>query len=195
VTLWLTLNSFAFVVLGAVTFLMLRQLGFVLQRSGPLAARGTNDGPRIGENIASHFAPAGIENGKAKLVVFMSESCGICGLVRTGAGELARAWHREAELFLIYDCADGEETRLEVLAQGMQMKKDASLRQRLGASFVPFALVTSAAGVVVSKGLVNDVAHLESLLEAEKVDRETGSLTVATDKKRQGELESTLSRT
>jgi len=175
-TLWLALNSVAITMLGAVLFLVLRQLGFVLQRSGPVGARATTDGPRIGEGISPHFAPAGVNDGKAKLIVFMSETCAICGLVRKGAEELARVWAREADVFLIYDCAEGGSTSLTPIAPGLWLKKDPSLRHRLSVNLVPFAIVTNATAVVVSKGLVNDVTHLESLLEAEMVKRRTRGL-------------------
>lgn len=193
-TLWLTLNSLAIIALAGVTYLVLRQLGFVLQRTGPLAARGTDEGPRLGENIAAHFGPAGLDNGKSKLLVFMSEHCGVCGLVRKGAEELARSWHPDAEIYLIYDCAEGEDSRLEVLAKGLHYQKDAKLRQQLGANFVPFALVTDRVGVVVSKGLVNDSAHLESLLEVEKAERRKLVANVAAGATG-GELTTTISQT
>lgn len=173
--LWMILNTLAIAILGGITFLVLRQLGFVLQRAGPVSARSTSEGPRIGENIASHFAPAGVINGKANIILFMSETCSVCGFVRTGAEELARVWNRDADLFLVYDCGDGEDTRLETNRSGLYVKKDSALRDRLGVNFVPFAAVTTESGTVVGKGLVNDVTHLESLLELEKTRRLSGA--------------------
>src|SRR6476620_10694580 len=104
-TSWLLLNTAGLLILSAVVFLMLRQIGFLLQRSGVVGARATAEGPRIGESIVSHFPPAGIPNGKAKLLVFLSDYCVVCKMVRAGAEPLARQWSQHADIYLIYDCA------------------------------------------------------------------------------------------
>lgn len=168
---WLMLNSVAVAAIGALVFLILRQLGFLLQRAGPMGARGTDDGPRLGESIASHFPPFAANDRKSKLFVFMSTHCAVCGHVRKGAEQLSRAWHRDAEIFLIYDCTNDQDTGFEIIAPGLKIKRDSSLREKLGVSFVPFAAVTDPLGQVVSKGLVNDITHLESLLEVEREKR------------------------
>jgi hypothetical protein len=176
-TMWLTINSIAIALVCGILFLVMRQLGYVLQRWGPVGARGTPEGPRIGENIAAHFPPAGSHSAKSNLLVFLSESCGVCGAVREGAEELARVWNREADIFLIYDCLpDQQSTEMRVISSGLFLKRDCALRQALGATFVPFAVSTSSTGVVSAKGLVNEVSHLESLLEAEKAERMKSTL-------------------
>src|SRR5690606_40944995 len=70
----------------------------------------------------------------------------------------------------IYDCQQGEDTELQSLARGLYVKKDSSLRDRLGAKFVPFAAVTDSQGIVVSKGLVNGISHVRS--EERRVGKE-----------------------
>jgi len=170
-TFWLTLNSVGLLIVGALVYMMLRQLGFVLHHIGPVGARSTSDGPRIGESIAPQFPRLEENPDKAKLLVFMSEQCAVCKLVREGAERVARDWNRDSDIYLIYDCQQGEDTELQSLARGLYVKKDSSLRDRLGAKFVPFAAVTDSQGIVVSKGLVNGISHVESLLEFERAQR------------------------
>src|SRR5690242_12135626 len=90
--MWLLLNSVGLAGIAAVLFLVLRQIGFLLQRVGLSGARGTSEGPRIGENLA-HYLPQLRDSGKkAKLIVFGADSCSICSRVRSGAEELAKSW-------------------------------------------------------------------------------------------------------
>jgi hypothetical protein len=141
---WQLLNSLGLIAVSAVLYLVLRQMGFVLNRVGPSGARGSADGPRIGENI-SHQIPEVRQSGKAKLIVFGADSCPVCARVKSDAVEIARNWKSDAEIFLIYDSATlGDVTS------------------------VPFAIVTNEHGEVMSKGLVNEGAHLESLLEQQR---------------------------
>lgn len=170
-TTWLLLNSLALAAVSAVLYVVLRQLGFVLHRVGPTGARSTPEGPRIGENV-SHYLPnvAEIESPrKARLIVFASDACSICAAIRSGAEELARSWRQDADILLIYDCEnEGDASPLRRAAQGLFVMRDCHLRRSLGATFVPFGIVTDSAGTVVGKGLVNEIAHLESLLELER---------------------------
>jgi len=168
-TTWLLIDSIGICVLALIVYLLLRQVGFLLQRAGPVGARSTTVGPRIGESIVPHFPRLALESRKAKLLVFMSEECGVCKAVRAGAEEVARSWKSDTEIFMFYDCAaDEQELELTSLTMGLYIKKEANLRLRLGATFVPFAVVTDSRGIVVSKALVNGVSHLESMLEYER---------------------------
>ncbi len=169
--LWLLLNSVGLVVVGAVLYLTLRQIGFVLSRVGPSGARGSADGPRVGENVSYFLAQvAGLElPAKARLIVFGSEACSVCAHVRSGAEELARRWKRDADILLIYDCdADRGASPVQTVAAGLYFMRDCALRGRLGATFVPFAMMVDESGAVLGKGLVNEIGHLESLLELQR---------------------------
>lgn len=166
--LWLTVNSLVLLLLCGAVLLILRQLGFLLQRAGSMGARGSGDGPRVGESLSTLLHASGVFDGKPKLLVFMSEHCAICRVVRKGAEVLAKDWHGDASILLIYDSDQGGAKPAELIADGLHLKKDSAMRQQLGIAAVPYAVVASADGLVVSKGLVNDVSHLESLLEVEQ---------------------------
>jgi hypothetical protein len=168
---WLLLNSVGLAGIAAVLFLVLRQIGFLLQRVGLSGARGTAEGPRIGENLA-HYLPQLQQRDsgkKAKLIIFGSDSCSICSRVRSGAEELAKSWKADADILLIYDCLEeSDQTEFQRISTGLFFKRDCHLRRSLGATFVPFGIVTDPTGTVAGKGLVNEIGHLESLLELEK---------------------------
>ena len=172
---WLTLNSAGLLLEGVVLYLVLRQLGFVLRRVGPVGARSSSEGPRVGENIAYHLAEILGRNfeGKAKLIVFVSDECSICRVIREGAMNLTKSWRADASIVLIYDCFDKtREVALRKLSGGLYEVRAYLKRQELGATFVPFAVVTDDAWTVVAKGLVNEIGHLESLLELERAKRQ-----------------------
>lgn len=173
-TLWLTINSLGLAILAIVLYLALRQIGFVLHRIGITGARGTNDGPRIGENLSGHLPPALAATSKAKLLVFVSRQCSICEEIRVAADALAQSWSSDADIILVYDCDAAQQA--EAIGQqrlGLYKGTDCNLRKSLGATFVPFAIVTDSSGTVVGKGLVNAIPHLESLLELEGAVRST----------------------
>lgn len=173
-TAWLTLNSIGLALVSAILYLVLRQLGFVLNRVGPVGARSTPEGPRVGENLMHHFPELDIvgSQSRSKLIVFVSDSCSVCQRILSGAEELSRFWHHDADILLVYDATDAsDQTKLQQLSPGLFIKRDRDLRARSGAMFVPFGIVTDRQGNVVSKALVNEIAHLESLLEAEREQR------------------------
>jgi methylamine dehydrogenase accessory protein MauD len=166
---WLILNSVGLSLVGGVLYLTLRQVGFVLNRVAPPGARSTPSGPRIGENLSYHLAQlteGALPPMKSTLIVFGADTCSICSQIRTSAEELAKTWKRDAHILLVYDCTgDQRQSPLEKIAGGLYFKRDCHLRQRLGADFVPFGIAVDADGVVLGKGLVNAIGHLESLLE------------------------------
>lgn len=170
---WLLLNSLGLCTVGGILYLVVRQMGFILQRVGPTGARGTAEGPRIGENLMHHLLdlPPGASPAKSKLLLFGADACSICARVKAGALVLARTWRAKADILIVYDCHDaGDASDFEELSKGVYFKHDPHLRKSLGATFVPFGIVTDRHGTVVGKGLVNEIAHLESLLELEQVE-------------------------
>ena len=171
-TIWLLLNSIGLLLLTFVLYLVVRQLGFLLHRVGPSGARASEDGPRIGENLSSVLLPLKVAATERKptLLVFGSYSCSICSAIRSASATLARHWAQSADIFLIYDCDNGlANTELSQVSPGLYIKRDCEMRLKLDASFVPFAIIVNREGIVIGKGLVNEIGHLESLLELERV--------------------------
>jgi hypothetical protein len=180
---WLAINSVLILIVIGALFLTIRQVGILLNQVGPVGARGSTQGPRIGENITAHVASlagGGAASTAPSLYVFASESCAVCASVRKGAETLARYWSDRAAIRLVYD-EHPRSPSIGSLARGLSVWHDPGLRGRLGVELVPFAVMTNAAGEVIGKGVVNDASQLESLLELLLPDgaSSTGSSTAA----------------
>ena len=164
--IWLAINSVLILVLTVALFLVTRQVGILLNQVGPVGARQSTQGPRVGENITPHVAALEVSAGAPRvpsLYVFGSESCAVCASVRKGAETLARYWSKRAAIRLVYD--DSPRRPTESPVAGLSLWYDGRLRTRLGIELVPFAVMTDANGEVIGKGIVNDTSQLESLLE------------------------------
>jgi methylamine dehydrogenase accessory protein MauD len=164
------LNSIGLAITSFILYLVLRQIGFMLHRVGPIGARGTDNGPRIGENV-QHALPEALRrmHRRPRLIVFVAEACSICAEVKAGARELSKSWHSDADILLVYDCENPQQSPyFSEQAPGFYSMRDCNLRHALGVSFVPYGLIADQGGNVVGKGLVNEISHLESLLELER---------------------------
>lgn len=165
---WLTINSLLIVILGFTLFLTVRQVGILLNQVGPVGARGSSQGPRVGENISAHVAVLeaawGVSTGAA-LYVFGSESCAVCASVRKAAETLARYWAERAAIRIVYDPPPRRAEADSRAIPGLSLWYDRGLRERLGIELVPFGVMTNADGEVIGKGIINDASQLESLLE------------------------------
>jgi methylamine dehydrogenase accessory protein MauD len=168
-TIWLLLNSIGLALVCAILYLVLRQLGYVLNRVAPPGARSTSSGPRIGENVSYYLARltgSELPPRQTTLIVFGADACSICAQIRQGAQELAKRWRSDANIVLVYDCTNElSQAPLQKLERGLYFKRDCQVREQLGADFVPFGIAVDRDGVVLGKGLVNEIGHLESLLE------------------------------
>jgi hypothetical protein len=174
---WLAVNSFLLLVLGLAVFLTIRQVGILLNQVGPVGARGSTQGPRIGENVMPHVsaleAAHGVVRRQPALYVFVSESCVICASVRSASEALARYWAGRAAIRLVYDEPPRRSAAHTSEAAGPSLWHDRELRERLGVELVPFAVMTDGRGQVIGKGVVNDASQLESLLEMLLREHET----------------------
>ena len=161
---WLIILTTLTCAQSVLLYILLKQVGQILRTTGPVGARLSVEGPRIGENIGHHIDPlARIDHDKGLLVVLASTSCGVCDAVREGAEGLYRHWRKEFEILFVYEDRD---VRTQKRGDGVIIAQSRELRRRLGIGFVPFALVATPDGTVVSKALVNHIGHLESLLES-----------------------------
>lgn len=191
-TTWLAINSAAILIVSFIVYLVIRQIGFLLNRVGPSGARTTDEGPRVGENLdrfISKYLSLPLCGRDIQLLIFGSHSCSICSTVKVGAERLSEVWNRKANILIIYDKSrtTGHE-KFERLKSGFYfLETDAAARRGLNISFVPFALVADGEGKVLRKALVNEIGHIESLLEF--ADQE---IRKSNKNNRQGTLESKI---
>ena len=163
------------VVLALVVLALTRQVGLLHERIAPAGALTPTSGPKVGEAVEPTHYPTldgdkllvGGEQGRGRLLMFVSPTCPVCkGLV-----PVARRLARQESLDLAF-ASDGDDlAEHEAYVLAMQLEAHPYvLSQPLGLAFgvskLPFAVLIDQAGVLAAKGLVNTREHLESLLEA-----------------------------
>lgn len=179
--IWLLLavTWLALLVLAAVVWVMLRQIGVLYERIAPVGAMMDGAGPEVGapsptfqlDSLNGGALTVGPGRQRAQLVFFLSPTCPVCKQllpVLTSLSRDERAW---IEVVLASD--GGEARHREFIArQGLEsfpyvLSSDLGMTYRV--QRLPFAVLLDAAGVVQSKGLINNREHLESLLNAFEV--------------------------
>ncbi len=164
--IWATINSIGLLLLANVLYVALRQIGLMLGRLGPVGARSTADlSPRIGEYISQYTARIALEQSDlSTLYLFAGRSCSVCGAVREAAEALVPQWRGVVRIVMIYDKLPigGSPPK----SHGLILAEDTALRGDLGIGFVPFGVLVDAGEKVLARGLVNEISHVESLLEA-----------------------------
>lgn len=175
VALWLFV-----VVLGCVVLALARQVGIVHTRLGPVGARMINAGPEIGDpappldaiDIVGRTVTLAALRGKKTLLLFVSPSCPQCGELLPAV----RTWHRterdDLEIVLVSQEADREANQAFVAQHQLTgipfiISRDLAIQYRVG--IVPYAVLVDREARVRTKGIVNNPAHLESLLNAEEI--------------------------
>ena len=167
-TLWSIINSVAIVLLTVALYLTIRQVGLLLAHLGPGGARSSDQGPRVGENIAPFTAPltqSAFASKAPTLFIFATEYCPVCAVVREAARAVAKHWVSSARLVMVYDSLSEGVRGVAGKPANFAVTAHATLRESLDIRAVPYAVMTDVAGIVVGHGLVNNASHIESLLE------------------------------
>ncbi len=166
--LWLLVVGVSLVALAT-----LRQLGLVFVRlGGSLGARQTSSGPSIGDQapVSRVHDRDGIVRslipGKEsiKLLLFMSPTCDVCDALIPLVPGYARSIHRGAELLVILSGPD-QKGKLAKWREGRPpVVVDPSIGDLFDLPAMPYGVAIDQDGKVASKGTVNDLVQLESLL-------------------------------
>lgn len=169
--LWLILNSIGILILAALQYLVIRQIGLMLVRLGPIGARSSvDDGPRAGEVLSQQFSElrAGLPVGtRDLLVLFGSRSCSLCSEIRAGAQALQRHWSGTVQIVMVYDeVFDLSDCSLPIFFDWADKRRELSIKA------VPFGVRVDSSDRVLGKGLVNTISHVESLLELQSHEME-----------------------
>jgi methylamine dehydrogenase accessory protein MauD len=168
---------FAFAVLA-------RQIGIMHERLGASGARMTNVGPEIGELIpartVSDISGRQIELGgvssKPTLLTFMSATCASCSEVAPALRALWKNERRQVNFVVVSVSGSEEDNRAFISRFGFEGIPYV-LSPELGTAYrvlsPPYGLLLDNAGVVKTKGVVNRLEHLESLLNAAELGAPT----------------------
>lgn len=154
---------------GAVIFVLLHELGNrMLSTAAGVSRDGLKEGRRApvitgldhrGREIK---LPSG--SGRHLLIVFASDDCQPCAKLFPHLNKFNRAMRRDLDVVVLTD-ADLERNRALAEANDLDFPVVGSLeaRQQYAVRVTPFATLVSPQGLIVGKGLVNDLGHLRSL--------------------------------
>jgi methylamine dehydrogenase accessory protein MauD len=156
---------------------MARQVGLLHRRIIPTGARMTNAGPQVGEVIPSrtirdingrHLSLGGA-SAKPSLVTFLSVGCDSCSSLAPALRSLWRHERNQIDFLIVSLTGTEEENRSFAESHdliGMPYVLSGQLAREFKVLTPPYSIFLSAAGEVMSKGIVNRLEHLESLLNA-----------------------------
>lgn len=171
----------AWVLLIGLTILvvaLLRQVGMLHERLGPVGALTLPAGPKVGdqapvfelEALDGHPVTIGRAEGQqSTLLFFLAPSCPICKSLLPVIKSLAREYGEKLKVVLASD-GDMPAQRDMIEKEGLQ-RFPLVLSTPLGIAYevskLPHAVLIDEKNQIVAKGLVNNREHLESLFEAQ----------------------------
>ena len=176
VALWVLL-----LIVAALQFALLRQVGVIHERIAPMGALTLDKGPKEGESapvfdlldLKKRRVKLGGESaaGKSTLIFFLSPTCPVCKKMLPILKSSARSEARRLEIILASD-GDAPEHERFVGAQNLTdfpyvLSQELGMTYRVGK--LPYAVLIDEAGVVRAKGLINTREHLESLIQAKEM--------------------------
>ncbi len=164
---------------GFVIFVMLRHIGVLYERIGPVGALTAQSPLAIGEpapqflldDLSGQAVAIGrpsLPGHAAQLLLFVAPSCPICAQLVSFVRSFARAERASVNVVL---ASDGPvEAHREYVGrqklEGLPYVVSAAVGIAYGVSKLPYAVAIDCEGVVRAKGLVNSREHLESLVNA-----------------------------
>lgn len=167
-------------VLAAMVFALVRQIGILYERVAPAGALMAGSGLKTGEEIPvfdlDTLAGQAIRiggknsNGKSTLLFFLSPNCPVC---KTLIPILAAMRKSEANWLEIIFASDGDEKKHRQWLRESKLESwPYILSEQLGMTMqvakLPFAALIDKNGILCARGLVNTREHIESLFEAKE---------------------------
>jgi methylamine dehydrogenase accessory protein MauD len=160
----------------ALLFAFARELGVLFVRLGPIGALPGRQGPSVGATIPmrevvdifGNTHEIGASGRESLLLVFISTSCSACEQILPGLATLSTNYRgiiRCVALSSTDRTPDDLAFAKKLVKAGVTYVCDAEawkLELQIGAT--PYAVLTDENGRVKSKGVVNNLEHLESLM-------------------------------
>ncbi len=169
--------------LAVAIFALARQIGILYERVAPMGALILDDGPSAGEqspvfNLASlggGRVDIGVPSDSGELLFFISPTCPVCKKL---IPILRMLREKEKESLSIILASDGDEMRQKKFYEKTGLQDfPYVISSDLGMSFkvskLPYAVLIDDAGIIRSKGLINNREQLESLLVAKDLEVES----------------------
>jgi methylamine dehydrogenase accessory protein MauD len=167
-------------VLAAVVFALVRQVGVLYERVAPAGALMSAKGLKTGEQapvfdlrtLAGQNLRIGGErdDGKSILLFFLSPTCPVCKTLIPVLQSLRKS---EAAWLEIVLASDGDENEHRAWLKQQKLESwpyvlSPQLGMTLQVAKLPFAALIDEHGVLCARGLVNSREHIESLFEAKE---------------------------
>lgn len=173
--LWVLVISslFAIVVLA-------RQVGVLSRRIGTPSARMDNNGPNLGDVIPELNAISltgesvyfGSRYNKKSLVVFITATCSVCDDLIPSLKAISKSEREDLETILI-SLSPEESYNREFIKKHQLQHIPYIISAGLGIEYqvksTPYGLLIDSSRILRAKGVVNNIDHLESLLNAVEI--------------------------
>jgi methylamine dehydrogenase accessory protein MauD len=163
--------------LGVAALTLARQVGIIYIRLGPSGARVLPAGPSVGTraadlsgtNLMGQPIKRLAASGRRTLLVFTMPGCTACSGVAPGLRSVVAAERKTLDVVLVSRSDDAEANRR--FAQdhdlgGFTFIGSPETAVQYGVNVSPYAVLLDADGVVRAKGLINNLLHIQSLLNA-----------------------------
>lgn len=169
---------------GLILIVALRQIGVIYMRIGPRGALAEDIGPKVGEKVPKviqedldgQLVNIGTETKHDTLLVFISAKCSACRNILPGITTLS-------------DNRDKEDIEIVLMSAGDQWPHQDGQKRIKGVHYVvfpdyintfkigatPYALLIDKQGKVLTKGIINNIENLESLLNARDIGAPTAA--------------------
>ena len=164
------------VLLLAVTVLFLgRQVGVIYQRIGPSGAMMANPGPELNasverttvQDIDGQPVTIGGRRQRRLLIIFVAPGCPSCAELASGIRAISQHERTSLDVILVslgLDVMKHQEFRTRHALTRLPYVLSPEVREKMNITTVPYALLLDGEGILRSKGIVNSLSHLESLL-------------------------------
>jgi methylamine dehydrogenase accessory protein MauD len=163
---------------------LVRQLGLLHRRFAPTGARMIDSGPEIGDqapevegiDLQGRRLRIGGARAKQQLLMFVSPTCSNCTNLMPAVKALQKSEGTDLDITLITLAGD-ETSNREFAARHKLMNIPYLISGDIGLSYrvfvSPYGVLLDRGGKVQAKGIVNNLEHLESLLNAADVGHES----------------------
>lgn len=155
-----------------------RELGVMLARSGPTFAKPTQQGPELGERleplvlstVGGDECTIGASKRSMHLLLFTSPTCPACEALVPAVKAFATSYGdaiRVIVLVSIYDATKCDQWIQRLAGSGAKIAVAPEVHRRMGISLTPYAVLLGRDNEVRTRGIVNTLEQLESLIAME----------------------------
>lgn len=164
------------VLLAVVTLAAVRQIGLIHKRLPPVGARMTPVGPELGSkapefdtrDLFGRRAALSDAGPKKVLLLFISTRCVTCNEIAPAIKSIARSEAPSIDTLILSDNPEDDVrdfvTRHRIDHLPIVVSRE--LVEAFGVQTTPYGIVVDESRNVVTKGIVNNIEHLESLVRA-----------------------------